>query len=92
MKKLAGITILLYMMAVPVQTEPVFEAGIPEKLFEGAFYTLIGHMWDLSPDGKRFLMVKPVETAGGEPVGGTPRKINIILNWFEELKELVPAD
>ena len=80
------------MMAVPIRTEPSFERGIPEKLFEGAYSRLIGQMWDLSPDGKRFLMIKPVETTGGEPVTGAPRKINIVLNWFEELKEKVPLE
>jgi hypothetical protein len=33
-------------------------------------------------------MLKEVETAAT----GAPRKINIVLNWFEELKERVPVD
>jgi serine/threonine protein kinase len=80
------------MMAVPIRTEPSFEREIPEKLFEGSYYRLLGHMWDLSPDGKRFLMIKPVINAEREPVTEAPRKINIVLNWFEELKERVPLD
>ncbi len=46
-------------------------------------------MWDISPDGKRFLMVKN-ESAGETSAGGAPVKINIVLNWFEELKQRVP--
>ena len=44
-------------------------------------------IWDISPDDKRFLMMK--ETPSDE--ASRPR-IDIILNWFEELKERVPID
>jgi len=40
--------------------------------------------YDISPDGKRFLMMKE-----GLIQQQTP--INIVLNWFEELKERVPV-
>ena len=42
-----------------------------------------------SPDGKRFLMMK--ETGTTTSSDGGPRKINIVLNWFEELKQRVPV-
>jgi hypothetical protein len=45
--------------------------------------------WDLNPDGKRFLMMKEVGPTG-KPAAEGPRKINIVLNWFEELKRRVP--
>lgn len=76
------------MMAVSVSTESTFKAGTPQKLFQGPYYTRLGHQWDLSPDGKRFLMIKPA----GE--GTTPegrQRINVILNWAEELKARVPV-
>ena len=44
------------------------------------------HNFDVSPDGQRFLMLKPVEQ---EQVATT--QINVVLNWFEELKRLVPV-
>jgi hypothetical protein len=40
--------------------------------------------WDISPDGKRFLMLKEAEAEAS-------RKINIVLNWFEELKQKAPV-
>lgn len=40
--------------------------------------------YDVSPDGRRFLMMKP----GGTDESAT---ITVVLNWFEELKRLVPA-
>jgi len=35
-------------------------------------------VWDISPDCKRFLTIEPL-------AADAPRKINIVLNWFEEL-------
>ncbi len=45
--------------------------------------------YDRSPDGERLLMVFPADQAdSGEPARP---QINIVLNWFEELKERVPV-
>jgi hypothetical protein len=79
-------------MAVSVDTGPTFKAGKPEILFRGTydqFNTSDVQPWDISPDGKRFLMVKEVGSPAS-PEGG-PHKINIVLNWFEELKQRVPV-
>jgi hypothetical protein len=35
----------------------------------------------VSLDGRRFLMLKPIEQAGEAPT-----QINVVQNWFEELK------
>ena len=52
-------------------------------------------MWDIHPGGKRFLMIKPTETtedeSTDESTAETPRKIIIVTNWFEELKQRVPV-
>jgi len=40
--------------------------------------------YDVAPDGRRFLMIKP----GGDEQA--PTQINLVLNWFEELKRLAP--
>jgi hypothetical protein len=40
----------------------------------------------VSPDGQRFLMVKSNESAQVAPT-----QINVVLNWFEELKQKAPA-
>jgi eukaryotic-like serine/threonine-protein kinase len=76
-------------IAVDVQTEPTFKAGKPKLLFQGANFSGGGHRWDLSPDSKRFLMLK--EPQSTPSAGGSPRKINIVLNWLEELKQRVPT-
>lgn len=42
-------------------------------------------LYDISPDGKRFLVMLPANETTSRP------QINIILNWFEELKQKVPV-
>jgi serine/threonine-protein kinase len=80
------------MMAIAVETEGTFrKTGVPQTLFQDYYYSGTGHNWDISSDGKRFLMLKPL-TSDYESRARVPRKINIVLNWFEELKELVPVD
>jgi len=81
-------------MVVPVETEPVFKAGKPRELFRGSYYyasagQAVLPMWDISPDGKRFLMFK--EAVSSTAAAGGPHKINIVLNWFEELKQRAPG-
>jgi serine/threonine-protein kinase len=79
-------------MAVSVETGPAFSLGTPKALFRGTYVGSSpsgGIAWDISPDGKRFLMMKePQPTASA---GGAPMKINIVLNWFEELRQRVPV-
>jgi len=45
-----------------------------------------GRPGDATADGQRFVMVK---AAGQE--GAAATQINVVLNWFEELKKRVPA-
>ena len=75
------------MMAVDVATQPGFAAGKPRMLFEGPYEPaqIPVANYDVSPDGQRFLMLKPVEQAQAAPT-----QINVVLNWFEELKRRVP--
>ena len=54
--------------------------GIPNLILE---MTGIEN-FDVSPDGQTFAISRfPVESA--------PREINVVLNWFEELKQRVPT-
>jgi len=73
------------MMVVAVSTSPDVTLSEPRPLFEqqytfGAGITIPNY--DVTPDGQRFVMVKEESTA---------RRLNVVLNWFEELKRLVPA-
>jgi len=64
-----------------------WSAGTPAKILEGPYLTgdkNSGRTYDVSTDGKRFLLVKQPanQTAGPQIV--------VVQNWFDELKRLVP--
>jgi serine/threonine-protein kinase len=76
------------MMVVSVETGDEFTAERPRMLFTSDTEVAAGHggpNFDITPDGRRFVMtrVKP------QP---PPTEIHVILNWFDELKRLVPPD
>jgi serine/threonine-protein kinase len=77
------------MMALDVATQPGFIAGKPHMLFEGQYFAnewpQVSTVYDVSKDGQRFLMVKAAEQAS------SATQINVVLNWFEELKQKVPT-
>ena len=76
-------------MVVTVDTNTLrFDiAKPPETLFEGQYLvTPFGATnFDISPDGQRFLMIKESEE---QP---SAAQLIVVLNWFEELKRLVPS-
>jgi hypothetical protein len=83
-------------MAVSVKTEPTLRLATPQLLFRGTYVSASTSLpdvdpnpWDISPDGKRFLMLKALQGPGESTADGGPRKINIVLNRTEELKQRV---
>ncbi|OFW02902.1 MAG: hypothetical protein A3H94_08800 [Acidobacteria bacterium RIFCSPLOWO2_02_FULL_60_20] len=79
------------MMVVDVTTGPSFSAGKPRMLFEGLYTHAAGpeevlfSNYDVSPDDQRFLMIEPSQQERNAT------QINVVLNWFEELKQKVPT-
>ena len=69
------------MMVVDVRTSPDFSASRPRMLFEKAAML---NEFDVTADGQRFVMI---DTSNNP----TPTQIEVIVNWFEELKRKVPA-
>ena len=62
--------------AVAVRPDGSF--GAPRRLFDWTnFSNTIFHSYDVSPDGKRFLMIQ-------RDPGSVPRQLNVILNWADE--------
>jgi serine/threonine-protein kinase len=84
------------LMSTPVSGSSSFKTGNPAKVFETtAYYVPLasaanspGRTYDVSPDGRRFLMIKPV--AGAEQ-NTAPQSITVVQNWFEELTRRVPT-
>ena len=78
-------------MAVGVTTRPTFTFGNPVPVprpfvVRGAAFE---RNYDITRDGKRFLGVVPAgQTASGAPAAP---QIQVVLNWTEELKRLVPT-
>jgi hypothetical protein len=77
------------MMAVPIETtETSFKYETPVELFRGNYLSgWLGTQYSVTADGKRFLMIKSAESETG---AAESRKIIIVTNWFEELKQKVP--
>ncbi len=70
--------------AVKITDDPEFKKSEPHLLFEREIGTGGGgRNWDIHPDGKRFVMIK-----GGEK---KPNRMNVVINWFEQLKRLAPV-
>ena len=70
------------MMAAEVHTSPTFRvAGTPKMLFE----TTNNPGFDVSPDGRRFLMIKQAAAQASQQT-----ETRVVLNWFEELRRRVP--
>jgi serine/threonine-protein kinase len=77
------------MMTVDVVTQPSFSIGKPRMLFQGPYLptNTTTPMYDVSPDGHRFLMIKASEATASSSL----TQIVVVLNWTEELKRLVPT-
>jgi serine/threonine-protein kinase len=77
------------LVAVPVTLQPTFGAGPGRRLFQDASYAGAGssmsdRTFDVSPDGRRFLMIRTI---------APPRRtLAVVQNWFDELRQRVPAN
>jgi serine/threonine-protein kinase len=76
-------------MGVQVGAGPAWNATPPRQVagrgyFRGNFAA--ASTYDISPDGRRFLMIKRGDTAEGS----NPVALVVVQNWFEELKRAVP--
>lgn len=65
--------------------------SMPACLIKGTYFNETGPQWDVTPDGNRFLMLKPAGENGAAAGDQTRPQIVFVQNWFEELKRLVPV-
>src|SRR5262249_14897474 len=80
------------LMRVEIPRSAAFTPGMPQKLFDWPYYragtgTNLGRTYDISPDGRRFLVIK----RDTPPNQAAQPNLVVVQNWFEELKKLVPA-
>jgi Tol biopolymer transport system component len=80
------------LMAVDVRMTPGFTFGTPMVIEspEPANLTFTEGWYDVSPDGSQFVIVVAPQTDATSQQG--TRQVNVVLNWMEELKRLVPAN
>jgi serine/threonine-protein kinase len=69
------------LMAAPVQPGSSFVFGRPVPLFQaGQYHVNVARNYDVTPDGKRFLMIK---TAGADGKGPS---LVVVSNWAEDVR------
>jgi len=69
------------LMAAAITFRPTFQAGLPRALFKAAGRPGAGTGeagYSVMPDGQHFVMLQ---------AAGTPRQIQVTLNWLEDLKQ-----
>ena len=81
------------MFAVDVRTEPTFSFGKPTTLpITGFVQPVPGQRnFDIALDGKHLIVVLPASAASQNTNARPSAQINVVMNWFEELKQRVPA-
>jgi hypothetical protein len=73
------------LMTVPVTLTPTFSTGSPTVLLENLFFPGVPGRYYDSPDGSRFLVI-----TGPPGDQADPPRLNVVLNWREELTRLAP--
>ena len=72
------------LMAVSVSTTQGFSPGTPKLLFRDQWLRspFPKQRYDVSPDGRRFVLREAVEGATGKPPA-----IRVVMNWYEEFRD-----
>jgi Tol biopolymer transport system component len=75
-------------MAATIGPGSSFTPGKPTVVLKGTYLSpQTGRMYDVSPDGRRFLLIKESRGESGAPPA--PQLI-VVQHWLEELKRLAP--
>jgi serine/threonine-protein kinase len=64
--------------AAAISPEPEFRASAAHALFAGHFLPNRTTNWDVAPDGRRFVMVRPPAATAESS------SLNVVLNWFDQ--------
>jgi eukaryotic-like serine/threonine-protein kinase len=72
------------MTTLPLVPGPGFAVGQPKVLFSASPFVIGNNagVYDVSPDGRRFVMIRPATGAGES-------ELVVVQNWFEELRARV---
>jgi len=72
---------------VTVEGSARLAPATPRVLFAGPYVRSLGPYpnYDVAPDGRRFLMIKPVAPTA-------PRQIEVVLHWLDRLRQTVGSE
>ena len=73
---------------VDIRTDPSPAVTSEEAVVDNYLFLPRNPNYDVMPDGERVLVVLPEQQDSAAPARP---QINVVLNWFEELKERVPV-
>ena len=73
------------LMAVEIRTDPELQPGVPRVLFEWPIGQGFSREYDVAPDGQHFVVLGAADSNDE-----TRPRIQVVLNWFDELERLVP--
>jgi len=77
------------LMGVRVDAGPSWRGSTPAKILDGPYVSgRLGRTYDISRDGRRFLVVKETRRDQSD----VPLHIIVVQNWHQELKRLVPRN
>jgi serine/threonine-protein kinase len=83
------------LIAVDVRARPTFTTGkkvvLPIDAIFMAGIIFPETNYDLTPDGKHFVLVARADSASPDPNKPPKSQIEFVFNWFEELKARVPT-
>jgi serine/threonine-protein kinase len=89
------------LMSVPILGGSSFKAGNPQKVLDTRLYyappapsgigLVPGRTYDVSPDGRRFLLIKPLMPTDSDATP-TPPSLTVVQGWTQELRRLVPTN
>jgi len=75
---------------VSIATQPTFRFSNQQTLPIRNFLIFMNYRdFDITPDGKRLVVVRPVQQTA--VAARITLQINVVENWFEELKQRVPV-
>jgi hypothetical protein len=78
----------LRLVGVQVRTQPSIAFSTPTPLTIEGIIQRGQRSYDVMPDGQHFLvMLPPTETGSGD---APTFQINVVLNWFDDLKQRAP--
>jgi eukaryotic-like serine/threonine-protein kinase len=76
-------------LVVDVRTQPTFDPGRSVELPIDAIFFGNARNFDVTPDGTQFVVVRPAAASADYDRSAT-QQINVVLNWFDDLKAKVP--